>query len=304
MYHFISGYTAKVAGTEDGVNDPTADLLAVLRRPVPASGTPRRTPSCWPSKHRKHGANAWLVNTGWSGGAYGQGGKRMQAQVHRARSSTPSTCRRARDLTDAKIQCSASWCLTTVPRGPDGDAAAAQHLGGQGQPRREGQARSPGNTRTTGGSRRGASAEVRGAGRSSGAGGARGARRRLPCRPAAARPARAASAPPVTAASARPATAASARPARWRAAAALRGQRDRHRIGLLAVDLVRARGACRPTRARPCRRRSPRERQVLAIRRALEGRLERDPDVRPRRGRRDLRGQGASRRCPARVAAL
>ncbi len=52
MYHFISGYTAKVAGTEIGVTEPQATFSAVLRRPRFSSGIPPSTPKCWPTKMR------------------------------------------------------------------------------------------------------------------------------------------------------------------------------------------------------------------------------------------------------------
>ena len=74
MYHFLSGYTAKVAGTEKGVKEPTAAFSACFGAPF----MPRH-PSVYAKLlgelMEKHGANCWLVNTGWSGGAYGVGSR-------------------------------------------------------------------------------------------------------------------------------------------------------------------------------------------------------------------------------------
>ena len=72
MYHFISGYTAKVAGTERGVTEPSATFS-------PCFGAPFMVlhPSFYArqlgEKIRQHQTRCWLVNTGWSGGAYGEG---------------------------------------------------------------------------------------------------------------------------------------------------------------------------------------------------------------------------------------
>jgi phosphoenolpyruvate carboxykinase (ATP) len=72
MYHFVSGYTAKVAGTERGVSEPTATFS-------PCFGAPFMVlPPLWYArllgeKIRLHNSHCWLVNTGWSGGPYGEG---------------------------------------------------------------------------------------------------------------------------------------------------------------------------------------------------------------------------------------
>jgi phosphoenolpyruvate carboxykinase (ATP) len=74
MYHFLSGYTAKVAGTEKGVKEPTAAFSACFGAPF----MPRH-PSVYAKllgeMMEKHQANCWLVNTGWSGGGYGVGSR-------------------------------------------------------------------------------------------------------------------------------------------------------------------------------------------------------------------------------------
>ena len=82
MYHFISGYTAKVAGTEKGIKEPTATFSACFGAPFMM-----RHPSVYArllaEKIEKHHANCWLVNTGWTGGAYGVG-SRMRIEHTRA----------------------------------------------------------------------------------------------------------------------------------------------------------------------------------------------------------------------------
>lgn len=82
MYHFIAGYTAKVAGTEMGVTEPQATFSPCFGGPflvhhpyVYAEGLA--------AKLEKHSANAWLVNTGWVGGGYGTG-KRCNLKFTRA----------------------------------------------------------------------------------------------------------------------------------------------------------------------------------------------------------------------------
>ncbi len=82
MYHFISGYTAKVAGTEAGVTEPQATFSACFGAPFMVLH-PSRYAELLADKIRKHEVNCWLVNTGWSGGPYGVG-KRMAIKYTRA----------------------------------------------------------------------------------------------------------------------------------------------------------------------------------------------------------------------------
>lgn len=72
MYHFISGYTAKVAGTEMGVTEPQATFSACFGAAF-LVWPPSRYAEMLAEKMRKHGSKAWLVNTGLIGGAYGMG---------------------------------------------------------------------------------------------------------------------------------------------------------------------------------------------------------------------------------------
>jgi phosphoenolpyruvate carboxykinase (ATP) len=74
MYHFISGYTAKVAGTEMGVTEPEATFSSCFGAAF-LVWHPSKYAELLADKMRKHGARAWLVNTGWSGGAYGTGAR-------------------------------------------------------------------------------------------------------------------------------------------------------------------------------------------------------------------------------------
>ncbi|RAI98419.1 phosphoenolpyruvate carboxykinase (ATP) [Chitinophaga skermanii] len=72
MYQFISGYTAKVAGTEAGVTEPKSTFSACFGAPfLPLH--PAKYAQMLGEKMREHKVNVWLINTGWTGGAYGEG---------------------------------------------------------------------------------------------------------------------------------------------------------------------------------------------------------------------------------------
>jgi phosphoenolpyruvate carboxykinase (ATP) len=82
MYHFMSGYTAKVAGTEAGVTEPQATFSTCFGAPfMPLP--PKTYAEMLGRRLREHSAQCWLVNTGWQGGAYGVG-KRMSLPYTRA----------------------------------------------------------------------------------------------------------------------------------------------------------------------------------------------------------------------------
>jgi len=81
-YHFMSGYTAKVAGTEMGISEPTATFSACFGAAFMV-WHPRKYADLLAAKLDRHGARAWLVNTGWTGGAYGTG-KRFPLKYTRA----------------------------------------------------------------------------------------------------------------------------------------------------------------------------------------------------------------------------
>lgn len=80
-YQYLSGYTAKVAGTERGITEPTATFSPCFGGPFLLLH-PTKYSEILAKKMREHKANAYLVNTGWSGGAYGEG-KRMSLKITR-----------------------------------------------------------------------------------------------------------------------------------------------------------------------------------------------------------------------------
>jgi phosphoenolpyruvate carboxykinase (ATP) len=80
MYHFLSGYTAKVAGTERGVTEPSATFSSCFGAPfLPLH--PGVYARMLGERISKHGARVWLVNTGWTGGAYGTGSRMKLAHT-------------------------------------------------------------------------------------------------------------------------------------------------------------------------------------------------------------------------------
>jgi phosphoenolpyruvate carboxykinase (ATP) len=82
MYHFLSGYTAKVAGTEKGVKDPSATFSTCFGAPfLPLN--PNVYARALGERIARHQARVWLVNTGWTGGAFGVG-QRMSIAHTRA----------------------------------------------------------------------------------------------------------------------------------------------------------------------------------------------------------------------------
>ncbi|GGG66745.1 phosphoenolpyruvate carboxykinase [ATP] [Salipiger pallidus] len=82
MYHFLSGFTSKVAGTERGITEPQPTFSTCFGAPfMPLR--PEKYGNLLRDKIAKHGATCWLVNTGWTGGAYGTG-NRMPIKATRA----------------------------------------------------------------------------------------------------------------------------------------------------------------------------------------------------------------------------
>ena len=82
MYYFVNGYTSKLAGTEAGVTEPVPNFSACFGAPF----MPRPAKvyaEMLAERVREHGATVWLLNTGWTGGAYGQG-KRFDLPYTRA----------------------------------------------------------------------------------------------------------------------------------------------------------------------------------------------------------------------------
>ena len=87
MYYFLSGYTAKLAGTERGVTEPEPNFSTCFAAPfIPLP--PMVYAAMLAEKIQKHGADVWLVNTGWTGGPYGVGHRMSigftRAMVHAA----------------------------------------------------------------------------------------------------------------------------------------------------------------------------------------------------------------------------
>ncbi|GJG88208.1 phosphoenolpyruvate carboxykinase [ATP] [Gemmatimonadetes bacterium T265] len=80
MYYFLSGYTAKVAGTERGVTEPQATFSACFGA-VFLVWHPTKYAEMLGAKLAEHGSQVWLVNTGWSGGAYGTGARMKLAHT-------------------------------------------------------------------------------------------------------------------------------------------------------------------------------------------------------------------------------
>ncbi len=98
QYHFISGYTAKVAGTERGVTEPKATFSACFGAPfLPLH--PTAYAEMLGDRLEEHGANVWLVNTGWTGGPHGEG-SRMKLAFTRAMLAAAL----AGDLNDVETQ--------------------------------------------------------------------------------------------------------------------------------------------------------------------------------------------------------
>ncbi len=100
LYHFLSGYTAKVAGTEAGVTEPGATFSTCFAAPfLPLH--PTRYAEMLAERLRRHRSDVWLINTGWTGGPYGQG-RRIELRYTRA-----------------MVRAALSGALAKVPSTPD-----------------------------------------------------------------------------------------------------------------------------------------------------------------------------------------
>jgi phosphoenolpyruvate carboxykinase (ATP) len=130
MYHFLSGYTAKVAGTEKGVTEPKATFSTCFGAPfLPLA--PSRYASMLGERISRHAARVWLVNTGWTGGAYGTG-TRMKIKFTRAMITAALSgaldraefTRDARFNVEVPLECPGVPSSVLNPRGTWGDPAA------------------------------------------------------------------------------------------------------------------------------------------------------------------------------------
>jgi phosphoenolpyruvate carboxykinase (ATP) len=101
MYHFLSGYTARVAGTEAGVTEPEATFSTCFAAPF-LPRHPGQYADLLADRLLRHGSSVWLVNTGWTGGPSGAGGKRI-----------------ALGHTRAMVRAILDGTLEKVPRAPD-----------------------------------------------------------------------------------------------------------------------------------------------------------------------------------------
>jgi phosphoenolpyruvate carboxykinase (ATP) len=133
MYHFISGYTAKVAGTEMGVKEPSATFSPCFGGPF-LVWHPSKYAELLAAKIKQHGTRVWLVNTGWTGGAYGVG-KRIKlghtrAIVDAIHGVALATAKRQRDPVfgfDVVTECPNVPAELLVPRGAWADAGAYEN---------------------------------------------------------------------------------------------------------------------------------------------------------------------------------
>lgn len=116
MYHFMSGYTAKVAGTEAGITEPVTAFSACFGAPfMPLH--PSKYAEMLGKKMDEQDVNVWLVNTGWSGGAYGVG-KRIKLSNTRAM-ITAALTGKLTDVTFKEHEVFGLEMPTTCPDVPD-----------------------------------------------------------------------------------------------------------------------------------------------------------------------------------------
>jgi phosphoenolpyruvate carboxykinase (ATP) len=130
MYHFISGYTAKVAGTEVGVTEPSATFSPCFGGPF-LVWHPAKYAELLAEKMKHHEANVWLVNTGWTGGAYGIGSRmklsltrRIIDAIHSGELAKAPTQRDKTFGFEVVTQCSGVPSEVLIPRDTWKDPAA------------------------------------------------------------------------------------------------------------------------------------------------------------------------------------
>jgi len=117
MYHFISGYTAKVAGTEMGVTDPEATFSPCFGGPF-LVWHPARYAELLAEKIQEHDAAVWLVNTGWSGGPFGVGARMKLSHTRAIIDAIHSgELRNAETVTDPLFRFQVPTACTGVPSG-------------------------------------------------------------------------------------------------------------------------------------------------------------------------------------------
>ncbi len=122
MYHFISGYTAKVAGTEMGVTEPATTFSPCFGGPFMV-WHPTKYAQLLADNVARHKARVWLVNTGWTGGSYGQGERiplaHTRAIVDAIHGGQLATARKMRDPVfgvDAIVECPGVPADLLIPR--------------------------------------------------------------------------------------------------------------------------------------------------------------------------------------------
>ena len=130
MYHFMSGYTAKVAGTEVGVKEPSATFSACFGGPF-LMWHPSKYAELLARRIRQHNTRVWLVNTGWSGGAHGIGNRiklaHTRAIVDGIHSAALATAKTQRDPVfgfDVVTECPNVPAEILIPRNVWTDKAA------------------------------------------------------------------------------------------------------------------------------------------------------------------------------------
>jgi phosphoenolpyruvate carboxykinase (ATP) len=130
MFHFVSGYTAKVAGTEVGIKEPSATFSPCFGGPF-LVWHPNKYAELFSHKIRSHKTRVWLVNTGWSGGVYGVGSRiklaHTRAIINAIHNGALETLKRWRDPIfgfDVVPECPGVPSEILIPRNAWADSAA------------------------------------------------------------------------------------------------------------------------------------------------------------------------------------